>query len=106
MAVDLPIFLPSPLSKKTSHVPGSSVQIPEGQREAPSAEHCPAQLTPFPQEASSKVLSGLQQVTLLECLEKVKALSKKSTEGVFVSAVVVAVSPEITIQFLHIDTVE
>ena len=30
--------------------------------------------------ATSKVLSGWQQVTLLEWLEKVKALSKKSTE--------------------------
>ena len=106
MSVDLPLLSSLPPPKSRLHVPGKSVQSPEGQREAPSAEHCPAQLTPFPQEASSKVLSGLQQVTLLECLEKVKALSKKSTEGVFVSAVVVAVSPEITIQFLHIDTVE
>ena len=57
------------------------MQSPEGQREAPSAEHCPAQLTPCPQVASSEVLSSLQQVTLLEWLEKVKALSKKSTEG-------------------------
>ena len=87
---DLPLFRPLALSKTTSHVSGSSVQFPEGQREAPSAEHCPAQLTPCPQEASLKVLSGLQQVTLLERSEKVKAVSKKSTERAFV---VVAVSP-------------
>ena len=67
------------------------MQSPEGQREAPSAEHCPAQLTPCPQVASSEVLSSLQQVMLLEWLEKVKALSKKSTEGAGV--VVVALSP-------------
>ena len=91
MAVDLPLFSSSPLSKKSLHVLGLSVQSPEGHREAPSAEHCPAQLIPCPQVAFSNVLSGLQQVTLLEWLEKVKALSKKSTEGVAV--VVVAVSP-------------
>ena len=34
--------------------------------------------------ATSKLLSGWQQVTLLEWLEKVKALSKKSTEGAVV----------------------
>ena len=54
---------------------------PEGQREAPSAEHCPAQLAPWPQVATSGVLSGWQQVTLLVWLENVKGLSKKSTEG-------------------------
>ena len=53
---------------------------PEGQSEAPSAEHCPAQLAPWPQVATSKVLFGWQQVTLLVWLENVKAMSKKSTE--------------------------
>ena len=67
----------------TSHVLGSSVQIPEGQSEAPSAEHCPSQLTPWPQVTTLGVLSGVQQVTLLTLLENVKALSKKSTDGVF-----------------------
>ena len=57
---------------------------PEGQSEAPSAEHCPAQLAPWPQVATSKVLSGWQQVTLLLFLEFVNALSKKSTEEVVV----------------------
>ena len=75
----------------TSHVLGSSVQIPEGQSEAPSAEHCPSQLTPWPQVTTLGVLSGVQQVTLLTLLENVKALSKKSTEGAGV--VVVALSP-------------
>ena len=61
---------------------------PEGQSEAPRAEHCPAQLAPWPQVATLKVLSGWQQVTLLVWLENVKAMSKKSTE------VAVVVSPE------------
>ena len=73
----------SPLNSR-SQVLGSSVHSPEGQSEAPSAEHCPAQLAPWPQVATSKVLSGWQQVTLLVWLEKVKALSKKSTEEVVV----------------------
>ena len=60
------------------------MQFPEGQSEAPRAEHCPAQLAPWPQVATSGVLSGWQQVTLLTLLEKVKALSKKSTEAVVV----------------------
>ena len=64
----------------SSHVLGSLEHFPEGQREAPSAEHCPAQLAPWPHVTNSKVLSGRQQVTLLEWLEKVKTLSKKSTE--------------------------
>ena len=59
------------------------MQFPEGQSKAPSAEHCPAQLAPWPQVATLGVLSGWQQVTLLVWLEKVKALSKKSTEEVF-----------------------
>ena len=83
MAIDLPLFLSLALSKMTSHVLGSSVQIPEGQSEAPSAEHCPSQLTPWPQVTTLGVLSGVQQVTLLTLLENVKALSKKSTDGVF-----------------------
>ena len=67
--------------KSISQVLGSSVQFPEGQSHAPSAEHCPAQLAPCPQVATSKVLSGWQQVTSVKLVEKVKALSKKSTEG-------------------------
>ena len=57
------------------------MQFPEGQSEAPSAEHCPAQLAPWPQVTTSKVLFRWQQVTLNVWLEKVRALSKKSTEG-------------------------
>ena len=60
------------------------MQLPEGQREAPSAEHCPAQLEPFPQVAISTVLFGRQQGTLLGWFEKVKARSKKLTEKVLV----------------------
>ena len=69
--------------KLISQVLGLFVHFPEGQSEAPSAEHCPAQLTPLPQVATLKVLSGTgrQQVTLVVWLEKVKALSKKSTAG-------------------------
>ena len=67
-----------------SQVLGSSVHSPEGQSEAPSAEHCPAQLSPRPQVTTSGVLSGWQQVTLLIRLEDVKASSKKSTEGTVV----------------------
>ena len=59
------------------------MQLPEGQREAPSAEHCPAQLEPFPQVATSIVLFGRQQDMLLDWFEKVKAWSKKLTEKVF-----------------------
>ena len=59
---------------------GSSVQSPEGHREAPSAEHCPAQLTPWPQVATLGMLSGAQQVTSVMPLEKVKVSSKKSTD--------------------------
>ena len=62
---------------------GSSVHSPEGQSEAPIDEHCPAQLAPWPQVATSGVLSGWQQVTLLMFFEDVMALSKKSTEEVF-----------------------
>ena len=61
------------------------MQLPEGQREAPSAEHCPAQLAPFPQVAILIVLFGRQQVTLLDWFEKVKAWSKKLTEKVVVT---------------------
>ena len=90
MAIDPPDRLPlspsSALSKVTSHVLGSLVQFPEGQSEPPSAEHCPSQLTPWPQVATLGVLSGRQQVTLLTFLENVKALSKKSTDGVLVVA--------------------
>ena len=64
-----------------SQVPGSSVHFPDGQSEAPRAEHAPAQLAPWPQVATSKVLvSGWQQVTVLLFFELVKASSKKSTE--------------------------
>ena len=61
-----------------------SVQTPEGQSEAPMAEHCPAQLAPSPQVTRAVVrLFGWQQVTLLDSFAKVKALSKKSTDVVF-----------------------
>ena len=83
MAVDPPLCAFSVLNSR-SQVLGSSVHFPDGQSEALSAEHCPAQLAPWPQVTTSKVLSGWQQVTLLVWLEKVKALSKKSTEEVVV----------------------
>ena len=60
------------------------MQFPDGQSEAPRAEHCPAQLAPRPQVTFSKVLFGWQQVTLLVFLEFVNASSKKSTEEVVV----------------------
>ena len=60
------------------------MQFPDGQSEAPRAEHCPAQLAPWPQVATSKVLSGGQQVMLVMFLELVNALSKKSTEEMVV----------------------
>ena len=72
------------LGNSRSQVLGSSVHFPDGQSEAPRAEHCPAQLAPWPQVATSGVLSGWQQVTLLIWLEDVKASSKKSTEGTVV----------------------
>ena len=74
----LPVY-PMPLSMSRSHVLGSSEQFPEGQSVASSAEHCPLQLTSWPQLAPSKVLSERQQVTLLESAVEVKARSKKST---------------------------
>ena len=66
--------------KLMSQVLGSSVQLPEGQNEAPRAEHCPAQLAPWPQVATLDVLSGRQHVTLLRWLEEVRAVSMKSKE--------------------------
>ena len=63
-----------------SQVLGLSVQWPEGQNEAPRAEHCPAQLAPWPQVATLDVLSGRQHVTLLRWLEEVRAVSMKSKE--------------------------
>ena len=66
--------------KLMSQVLGSSVQLPEGQNEASRAEHCPAQLAPWPQVATLDVLSGRQQVTLLRWLEEVRAVSMKSKE--------------------------
>ena len=80
VAVEPPLSSSSLLNSR-SQVVGSSEHSPEGQREAPSAEHCPAQLAPWPQVATSGVLSGWQQVTLLMWLENVNASSKKSTEG-------------------------
>ena len=70
------------LSKSSWHVLGSLVHFFEGQREAPSAEHCPAQLAPFPQ-VTLKLVPERQQVTLLDWFAKVKAWSKKLTEKVF-----------------------
>ena len=83
VAVEPPLSSSSAFSSlnSRSQVLGSSVHSPEGQSEAPSAEHCPAQLAPWPQVTTLGVLSGWQQVTLLVWLEKVNALSKKSTEG-------------------------
>ena len=63
--------------KSNSQVFGLPVQLPEGQSEPPSAEHCPAQLAPWPQVATLMVLSGRQQVMLDNLSEKVKARSKK-----------------------------
>ena len=84
MAVDPDPECPcSGILQLISHVSGSSVQFPDGQSEAPRAEHCPAQLFPWPQVATSNVLvSWWQQVTFLERLAKVKVLSKESTEEV------------------------
>ena len=60
------------------------VQTSDGQRVAPMAEHCPAQLAPSPQVTIAVVrLFGWQQVTLLVSFAKVKALSKNSTDVVF-----------------------
>ena len=55
------------------------MHLPDGQRDAPSAEHFPAQLRPLPQVAVLGVLSWRQQVTVMSLVEKLKALSKKST---------------------------
>ena len=63
-----------------SQVLGSSVQLREGQRDASSAAHSPAQLAPLPQVAFFLELSLKQQVTLLVWLAWVKTKSKKCTE--------------------------
>ena len=63
-----------------SQVLGSSVHLPEGQRDASSAAHFAAQLVPLPQLAICWVLSLWQQVTLLVWLELVKAKSKNTAD--------------------------
>ena len=61
-----------------------SVHTPEGQRDAPMAEHCPAQLAPSPQATCAVVkLFGWQHGTMLVSLVKLKELSKNSTDRVF-----------------------
>ena len=68
-------------SKSRSQVLGSSVQSPEGQRDASRAAHPPAQLTPLPQVVFCGELSNKwQQVTSLVSLEFVKAKSKNKAE--------------------------
>ena len=75
-------------SKSRSQVLGSSVQSPEGQRDASRAAHPPAQLTPLPQVVFSGELSNRwQQVTSLVSLEFVKAKSKNKVEREVVFAV-------------------
>ena len=66
----------SPLSG--SHVLGSAVHLPEGQREASSAAHSPAQLTPLPHVTFTGLLSERQHATLLVWLALVKTESKNS----------------------------
>ena len=67
---------------------GSSVQSPEGQRDASRAAHPPAQLTPLPHVVFSGELSDRwQQVTSLVTLEFVKAKSKNKVEREVVFAV-------------------
>ena len=61
----------------------SPEQFPEGQREAPRAEHFPAQLAPSPHVTSSDVVFWWQQVTFAVLFKKVNTLSKKSTDVVF-----------------------
>ena len=56
------------------------MHLPDGQSEAPSAEHFPAQLSPLPQVTVLGVLSKRQQTTVMSLLAKLKELSKKSTE--------------------------
>ena len=58
----------------------SPEQFPEGQREAPRAEHFPAQLAPSPHVTSSDVVFWWQQVTFAVLFKKVNTLSKKSIE--------------------------
>lgn len=57
---------------------GSVVQLPEGQREASSAEHSPAQLTPLPHVTLIIELSRRQHATVLVWLAVVKTESKNS----------------------------
>ena len=70
-----------------SHVMGSAVQLPEGQREASSAEHCPAQLIPLPHVTLVTELSRRQHVTVLVWLALVKTESKNShaSDALFVA---------------------
>ena len=76
------------MSKSRSQVLGSSVQLPEGQRDASRAAHPPAQLTPLPQVVFSGELSDKwQQVTSLVSLGFVKAKSKNKVEREVVFAV-------------------
>ena len=66
---------------------GSSVQLPEGQRDASRAAHPPAQLTPLPQAVFSGEKSKWQQVTSLVSLEFVKTKSKNKVDSEVVFAV-------------------
>ena len=75
------------MSKSRSQVLGSSVQSPEGQRDASRAAHPPAQLTPLPQVVFCGEKSEWQQVTSLVSLEFVKAKSKNKVEREVVFAV-------------------
>ena len=75
------VGLVSSCSKGFSQPP---VQFPDGQSEAPRAEQLPAQLMPSPQVASWIVLLVWQQLTVTDSSRKVKTLSKKSMEPVFV----------------------
>ena len=75
-------------SKSRSQVLGSSVQLPEGQRDASRAAHPPAQLTPLPQVVFCGELSNKsQQVTSLVSLEFVKTKSKNKVDSEVVFAV-------------------
>ena len=74
-------------SKSRSQVLGSSVQSPEGQRDASRAAHPPAQLTPLPQVVFCGEKSEWQQVTSLVSLEFVKTKSKNKVDSEVVFAV-------------------
>ena len=67
------------------------MQLPLGQSVAPFAEQWPSQLAPWPHVTLVNVLSGAQQLTWIDWLEKVNDVSNKTLSVVLAVQVVLAI---------------